>query len=79
MSQPQFFGCSHLQCSKTHETFPSETLHNLSPAGAPLLARYDLAQRALDWKKSDLKDRPETLWRYAEVLPLRSAEAVVSF
>jgi threonine synthase len=78
MSQAQFFGCSHLQCSKTQETYPSEQLQSLSPAGAPLLARYDLERLAQNWKRSDLHDRPQTLWRYAEVLPLRTAGAVVS-
>jgi threonine synthase len=78
MSQDQFLGCRYLQCSKTLETFPSEQLHNLSPAGAPLLARYDLAELKGSWAREDLIDRPQTLWRYAEVLPLRSQTAAVS-
>ena len=33
---------SHLACSKTGERLDAAKLHNLSPAGAPLLAQYDL-------------------------------------
>ncbi|MFY7928073.1 MAG: threonine synthase [Oligoflexus sp.] len=78
MNATHYPGSMHLECSRTQETFPSEVLQNLSPAGAPLLARYDLAALAKTWKRDDLALRPQTLWRYAEVLPVRSREAIVS-
>src|SRR5499427_1221777 len=40
-----------------------------SACGKPLLARYDLRQAASTLTLEALKDRPRTLWRYAEVLP----------
>ena len=35
---------SHLECSRTGERVDADRVQGLSPAGAPLLARYDLAQ-----------------------------------
>ena len=33
---------THLECSATGERHAADQLHNLSRAGKPLLARYDL-------------------------------------
>lgn len=52
---------------------------NLCPAcGKPLLARYDLETAKRTLTPAALRDRPATLWRYAEVLPVQRAEAVIS-
>src|SRR6266851_5251058 len=69
---------SHLECSLTGERYPADTLHGLSRAGRPLLVRYDLdgVRRALP--RQALADRPQTLWRYRELLPVRHPENVVS-
>ncbi len=69
---------SHLECSLTGERYPADTLHGLSRAGRPLLVRYDLdgVRRALP--RAALAARPQTLWRYRELLPVRRPENVVS-
>ena len=69
---------SHLECSLTGERYPADTLHGLSRAGRPLLVRYDLdgVRRALP--REALAARPQTLWRYRELLPVRRPENVVS-
>ena len=69
---------SHLECSLTAERYPADTLHGLSRAGRPLLVRYDLdgVRRALP--RDALAERPQTLWRYRELLPVRRPENVVS-
>src|SRR5438132_13966655 len=69
---------SHLECSLTGERYPADTLHGLSRAGRPLLVRYDLdgVRRALP--RQTLAARPQTLWRYRELLPVRLPENVVS-
>jgi threonine synthase len=64
-------GCTHLECTATGERLESETLRNLSPAGAPLYPRYDLAAIAASWSPADLTGREPNLWRYREVLPVR--------
>jgi threonine synthase len=69
---------SHLECSLTGERYPADTLHGLSRAGRPLLVRYDLdgIRRALP--RAALAERPQTLWRYRELLPVRRPHNVVS-
>ncbi len=64
-------GASHLECTGTGETFESEELHGLSPAGKPLFARYDLAAIRDSFTPEALKGRRADLWRYEEVLPVR--------
>src|ERR1700682_4336040 len=69
---------SHLECSLTGEHYPADQLHGLSRAGRPLLVRYDLdgARHALS--RDALASRPQSLWRYRELLPVRRPENVVS-
>ena len=69
---------THLECSLTGERYPADTLQTLSKAGRPLLVRYDLdcIRRALP--RAALATRPQTLWRYRELLPVRRPENVVS-
>src|SRR6266436_2621989 len=69
---------THLECSLTGERYPADTLQTLSKAGRPLLVRYDLdgVRRAL--LREALAGRPQTLWRYRELLPVRRSENVVS-
>ncbi len=67
-----------LECSRTGERFPPGRLMNLSPAGAPLLARYDAeaASRTLDMR--NMASRPPSMWRYHEMLPAPDEDAVVT-
>jgi threonine synthase len=69
---------THLECSLTGERYPADTLQTLSKAGRPLLVRYDLGgvRRALP--RTALASRPQTLWRYRELLPVRRPEDVLS-
>lgn len=61
---------THLECSHCHKTLPHTKLQNLCPDdGKPLLARYDLQKAAKTLTREALKDRPNDMWRYAEVLP----------
>jgi len=70
-------GAIHLECTASGETFESEQLIGLSPAGKPLFARYDLdAIEGFD--RTDIACRRADLWRYAEVLPVRDPEARVT-
>src|SRR5262249_53441907 len=69
---------THLECSISGEQYPADQLHGLSRAGRPLLVRYDLdgVRRALP--RSALAGRPQTFWRYRELLPVRRSENVVA-
>jgi threonine synthase len=68
-------GASHLECSLTGERLESERLVGLSPAGKPLLARYDLASLRGTFTRDAVGRRRADLWRYAEVLPVRDPAA----
>lgn len=63
---------SHLECAWCGQTHDADRLANLCPAcGRPLLARYDLEAAREGFSRRALVDRPPTLWRYAELLPVR--------
>ena len=67
-----------LACSKTGEEFPAGRLRNLSPAGAPLLARYDLERARREFTKEQVARGPQSMWRYGPLLPAADPENVVS-
>src|SRR4051795_11967557 len=69
---------THLECSMTGERYEADRLHGLSRAGGPLLGRYDLdgVRRALP--REALAERPQILWRYRELLPVRRPENILS-
>ncbi len=69
---------SHLECSRTGERYDADVTQGASAVGAPLLARYDLDRVREAVTPADIAGRPPTLWRYHEVLPVRSEEHVVS-
>ena len=63
---------THLECAWTGERHDADRLQGLSRAGKPLLVRYDLQAVARAVPRDALRARPEDLWRYRELLPLRS-------
>jgi threonine synthase len=69
---------THLECGHTGERYPSDTLHNLSRGGKPLIVRYDLAALKQAASKDALLHRAPDMWRYREFLPVRRCENVVS-
>ena len=69
---------THLECGLTGERYEPDRLHGLSRAGRPLLVRYDLAGVRAALSRERLAARPQTLWRYRELLPVRRPENVVS-
>jgi threonine synthase len=69
---------SHLECSATGEIYEAGKIHGLSRAGKPLLVRYALDGVRAALTKDMLTTRPQDLWRYRELLPVRHAENVVS-
>src|SRR6056297_3627135 len=69
---------THLQCSKTGKKYAANTLHNLSDAGCPLLARYDLESINECIDKSVFKNRGPDMWRYKELLPVSDEKFRIS-
>lgn len=67
---------SFLECPRCGRQRDADVLTNLCECGSPLLARYDL--RSVRTSPDEIADRPPHLWRYHELLPVRSPAAVVS-
>ena len=63
---------THLECARRMR-HDADTQQNLCACGSPLLARYDLAAVAAALDPVRLGTRQPTLWRYAELLPVRDA------
>jgi threonine synthase len=69
---------THLECGMCGARYDAEQLINLSPCcGRPLLARYDLMRAAHTLTAASLRERPASLWRYAEVLPVRDMAEII--
>jgi threonine synthase len=69
---------THLECSSTGDSFSPTELHRLSPAGKPLLARYNLTALARDLTREVFATRPRGMWRWRELLPLPLAKDPVT-
>jgi threonine synthase len=69
---------SHLECSLTGERLPAGQVHGLSPAGRPLLVRYDLTALRATVDRPEMLARPGGFWRYRELLPVTDSANVVS-
>jgi threonine synthase len=69
---------SHLECPACGTTHDADAPQNLCACGSPLLARYDLPALAAATTFDAMTARPPTLWRYRELLPVRSDEHVVT-
>jgi threonine synthase len=62
---------TRLVCSRTGETAALDLPAFLSPAGAPWLVDYELDPARGERLRRALPERPWTLWRYRELLPVR--------
>jgi threonine synthase len=69
---PRVRGATHLECTKCGARYESEQIWRLSPCcEKPLYPRYDLQSIRERFTPQSLAAREPTLWRYAEVLPVR--------
>jgi threonine synthase len=68
---------THLECSLCKRIFEAGKVHNLCDCGGPLLVRYDLDKVRKNWSRDQVAQGPNSMWRYAPVLPPR-AESIVS-
>ena len=69
---------THLECAMMGDRYEADRLHNLSKAGKPLLVRYDLDGVRKALSKDALRARPNDLWRWRELLPVRKTADIVS-
>ncbi len=70
---------THLTCTACGQEHSATVPQNLCTAcGKPLFARYDLAAAARTLTKESLRTRVKSLWRYREVLPVKSDTDIVT-
>ncbi len=70
MTTPREYFVSHLECGLTGTRHEAGQIHGLSPAGRPLLVRYDLDALRVAVTRETFAARPATLWKWRELLPL---------
>jgi threonine synthase len=69
----------HLDCGRCGTHHEASTVQNTCrECGSPLLARYDLPRLAAEVDRDAIAARRPDMWRYHELLPVGSADAVVS-
>ena len=75
----QYSYLQDLECSSCNKRYDADRLQGLCSCGAPLLARYDLASLRRDLPTPGfIERRAPDLWRYHELLPVRSQSSVVT-
>ncbi|EFH82082.1 threonine synthase [Ktedonobacter racemifer] len=67
-----------LECPRCHASYDPDTQAHLCTCGSPLLVRYDLEAASKQLSKQELQRREPSLWRYHELLPVRSPENVIT-
>jgi threonine synthase len=73
-----FSALAGLDCARCGAGYDADRLTGLCVCGSPLLARYDLALASTTMTPSAIGERPPSLWRYHEVLPVRDPGNVVT-
>ncbi|GCF08439.1 threonine synthase [Dictyobacter arantiisoli] len=68
----------HLACPRCQTVYDADTQAHLCQCGSPLLVHYDLEAAGKQMSKEQLRQREPSLWRYHELLPVRSPEHVVT-
>ncbi len=69
---------TNLECSLCRKEYAAGAIHNLCTCGGPLLVRYDLEKGKAAWSREDVKRGPNSMWRYAPMLPVRAHDHIVS-
>jgi len=68
---------THLECALEGDRYDAHALHNLSKAGKPLLVKYDYDKARATLTRDELARRPNTMWKWREILPVTKTENCV--
>ncbi len=69
---------THLECSRCSAGYEASEPHSLCRCGGPLLARYDLDLARRSWNRDWIHTGPESIWRWAPILPVGKPASIVS-
>jgi len=75
MSEPQTF-FSNLKCRECGRLYPKEAIHICEFDFGPLEAAYDYDLIARHISRDIITSRPQSMWRYRELLPIDGAPTV---
>jgi threonine synthase len=67
-----------IYCPKCDERYEINNIITLCKCGSPLLVDYDYEKASQIMTKDMLKDRPSSMWKYKEVLPVINDENIVT-
>ena len=69
----------HLECTVCGKSYPHEQLIGVSPCCEKVLfARYNLAKLGREVDRDSLVSRPDSMWRYTELLPVNDPGSIVT-
>ena len=74
----RFSTLTELECPRCHRRLDPDQVTGVCDCGSPLLVRYDLDDVRAGLTKHEVATREPSLWRYHELLPVRSVDQVVS-
>jgi threonine synthase len=70
---------THLECANCLQVYDAKLVHGLCVnCQRPLWVRYDLDAVREQFSKRDLIGRPQSMWRYLELLPVSDPSKIVS-
>jgi threonine synthase len=70
---------SHLECSICGDSFDADKVQTIcNNCDAPLLSRYDFDKARVEIDRDEFRSRRPGLWRWWEVLPVRSSQNIVT-
>lgn len=69
---------AYLECSACGVQHVADAIAQLCGCGSPLLARYDLERAGWVLRRDLMARRPDNLWRWCELLPVRDDAYVAS-
>jgi threonine synthase len=67
-----------LYCSKCRTRYPVDSIQNLCSCGGPLLVDYDYTRAGQYLTREILRSRPDSMWKYREVLPVRDDVNIIT-
>ena len=69
---------SHLECPQCRRKHSHESVASICVCGSPLFAVYDLGSVRADLAKNEFPSNVNSMWRYSQLLPVKSPSCVVS-
>jgi threonine synthase len=67
-----------LVCSRCHARYDLDAVLNLCTCGGPLLVAYDYQKAKTRLDPRTLNERPPSLWRFMEILPVQDEDHIIT-